>query len=196
LQHFGNPALERFNSEVKVTLSGADCDYSPFQKAKSECARNQEFFIKNGIVHSTEPGEGALVRIGADVEVRGFDPDALNAGLQLNGWTAQADSGQVNSVMLFLLLLIPVVAVGLITGPQTAVLPELFKARNRYTAAALPHNLSAGWIGGLSPFMVTLLSVQAGDVMAGLWYPVGMLIMASIIGLLFLPETRDVVLGE
>jgi hypothetical protein len=44
--------------------------------------------------------------------------------------------------------------------------------------------------------MVTLLSVNAGDVMAGLWYPVGMLIMASVIGLLFLPETKDVVLGE
>jgi len=56
----------------------------------------------------------------------------------------------------------------------------------------VPHNLSAGWIGGLSPFMVTLLSVQAGDALAGLWYPVGMLILASVVGLLFLPETRDV----
>jgi hypothetical protein len=85
-----------------------------------------------------------------------------------------------------------VIAVALITGPQTAVLAELFTARTRYTAAALPHNLSAGWIGGLSPFMVTLLSVQAGDALAGLWYPVGMLIFASVVGLLFLPETRDV----
>jgi hypothetical protein len=162
----------------------------------SECARNQEFFIKNGIVYSTEPGEGAVVHIGNNVQVSGFDPAALTAGLRSKGWTEQADREQANTFMLFLLLLIPVVAVGLITGPQTAVLPELFKARNRYTAAALPHNLSAGWIGGLSPFMVTLLSVQAGDVMAGLWYPVGMLIMASIIGLLFLPETKDVVLGD
>jgi hypothetical protein len=87
---------------------------------------------------------------------------------------------------------VPVVAVALITGPQTAVLAELFTARTRYSAAAVPHNLSAGWIGGLSPFMVTLISVQAGDALAGLWYPVGMLIMASIVGLLFLPETKDV----
>jgi hypothetical protein len=94
--------------------------------------------------------------------------------------------------MLFLLLIVPVIAVALITGPQTAVLAELFTARTRYTAAAVPHNLSAGWIGGLSPFMVTLLSVHAGDALAGLWYPVGMLILASVIGLLFLPETKDV----
>jgi glucose-6-phosphate-specific signal transduction histidine kinase len=104
----------------------------------------------------------------------------------------KADSAQVNRFMLFLLLIVPVIAVALITGPQTAVLAELFTARTRYTAAAVPHNLSAGWIGGLSPFMVTLLSVHAGDALAGLWYPVGMLILASVVGLLFLPETRDV----
>ena len=192
LQHFGNPAQERFNREVKVTLAGAECDYSPFRKAQSECARTQEFLIKNGIAHTVEMGEEIEVRIGSEGEVRGFNTDILQAALEVQGWTAQADSDEANTVMLFLLLVIPVVAVALITGPQTAVLPELFKARTRYTAAAVPHNLAAGWIGGLSPFMVTLLSVQAGDVMAGLWYPVGMLIMASIIGLLFLPETKDV----
>ena len=47
--------------------------------------------------------------------------------------------------MLFLLLLFPVIAIALITGPQTATLAEMFPARTRYTAAALPHNLSAGW---------------------------------------------------
>jgi hypothetical protein len=86
--------------------------------------------------------------------------------------------------------------VALITGPQTAVLAELFPARTRYTAAALPHNLSAGWIGGLSPFMVTYLSVQAGNAMAGLWYPVGLLGFALVIGVLFLPETRNVALND
>ena len=56
---------------------------------------------------------------------------------------------------------------------------------------ALPHNLSAGWIGGLSPFMVTWLSVRAGDTLAGLWYLVGLLGVAAVVGLLFLPEVRD-----
>jgi hypothetical protein len=95
-----------------------------------------------------------------------------------------------------LLLMIPVMAVALITGPQTAVLAELFPARMRYTAAALPHNLSAGWVGGLSPFIITLIGVKAGDALAGLWYPVAWLAMASVIGLLFLPETRDTLLDD
>lgn len=199
LQHYGNPQLERFNREVAVAIYGTDCHYSPFRKPANDCERNQEFLTKNGVSYAVEPlGEraGAAVSIGTATEVQGFDPVGLTAALKKNGWVEKTDSAQANSFMLFLLLIVPVVAVALITGPQTAVLAELFKARTRYTAAALPHNLSAGWIGGLSPFMVTLLSVQAGDALAGLWYPVGLLILASIIGLLFLPETKDVDLNQ
>jgi MFS family permease len=195
LQHYGNPQLERFNNEVAVTLYGSDCDYSPFRKAANDCERNQEFLTKNGVSYELKPlgerGEVTL-NIGGDSEVEAFHPAEITAALTAKGWLEKANPAQVNSFMLFLLLIVPVVAVALITGPQTAVLAELFTARTRYTAAAVPHNLSAGWIGGLSPFMVTLISVQAGDALAGLWYPVGMLIFASVIGLLFLPETRDV----
>ena len=96
-----------------------------------------------------------------------------------------------DSTMIVLLLLVLVVPLACITGPQTATLPELFPARTRYSAVALPHNLSAGWIGGMSPFMVTWLGVHFASPLAGLWYPTGLLILAAIIGLLFLPEVRD-----
>lgn len=195
LQHYGNPQLERFNDEVAVTLYANECDYSPFRKAANDCERTQEFLIKNGVSYKQLPQGDKIdvtLAIGDSAEVYGFHPDETTAELKKKGWIEKADKQQVNMLMLFLLLIVPVVAVALITGPQTAVLAELFAARTRYTAAALPHNLSAGWIGGLSPFMVTLISVNAGDALAGLWYPVGMLIFASIVGLLFLPETKDV----
>jgi MFS family permease len=195
LQHYGNPQLERFNNEVAVTLYANECDYSPFRKAANDCERIQEFLIKNGVSYKQLPQGDKIdvtLNIGDSAEVYGFHPDETTLELKKKGWIEKADKQQVNMMMLFLLLIIPVVAVALITGPQTAVLAELFAARTRYTAAALPHNLSAGWIGGLSPFMVTLISVNAGDALAGLWYPVGMLIFASIVGLLFLPETKDV----
>lgn len=96
-----------------------------------------------------------------------------------------------NTMMIAVLLLVLVVPLACITGPQTATLPELFPARTRYTAVALPHNLAAGWIGGMSPFMVTWLGVRFGDPLAGLWYPTGLLILAAIVGLLFLPEVRN-----
>ena len=102
-----------------------------------------------------------------------------------------ASLAQPDQLMIVVLLLVLVVPLACITGPQTAVLPELFPARTRYSAVALPHNLSAGWIGGMSPFMVTWLSTRFGDPLAGLWYPVSLLIMASIVGYFFLPEVRN-----
>ena len=96
-----------------------------------------------------------------------------------------------DTTMIALLLLVLVVPLACVTGPQTATLPELFPARTRYTAVALPHNLSAGWIGGMSPFMVTWLGVHFANPLAGLWYPTGLLVVASLVGLLFLPEVRN-----
>ncbi len=92
--------------------------------------------------------------------------------------------------VLFLLLLLLVVAVALVTGPQTALLSELFTARTRYTAVGLPHNLAAGWIGGLSPYMVALIAEKSGSPLLGLCYPAGLLLVALVIGYAFLPETR------
>jgi MFS family permease len=93
-------------------------------------------------------------------------------------------------LLVFLLLMIPVLAVALVTGPQTAMLGELFPTRTRYTAVGLPHNLAAGWIGGLSPFMVTWIGRLAGDAVTGMWYPATLLLGTAVVGVLFLPETR------
>ena len=194
LMHYGNPALEHFNREVPVALYGESCAYDPFISARNDCERNQQLLAKLGVSYTLYPAQipnGTLVRIGGKNKVDGYEPAALTQMLKTEGWTEQADSRQADRLMILLLLLIPVVAVALITGPQTATLAELFPARTRYTAVALPHNLSAGWIGGLSPFMITLLSVKAGNALSGMWYPVGLLTAAFVIGLVFLPETRN-----
>jgi len=202
LMHYGNPALERFNREVPVALYGASCGYDPFTRTGNDCERNQELLAKLGVSYTLYPSsylaqsaDSTLVRIGKS-EVAGYQPAALAQALQSEGWTEHADPLQTDQAMIFLLLLILLVAVGLITGPQTATLAELFPARTRYTAVALPHNLSAGWIGGMSPFMITLLSVKAGNALSGMWYPVGLLTAAFVIGLIFLPETRNVSLED
>lgn len=195
LMHYGNPVLERFNREVQVELHGESCTYSPFTAARNDCERNQELLAKLGVTYTLHPAQASgetRVRIGKQGGVAGFHSADLIEALKAEGWTEHADAQQADRMMIFLLLTILVIAVALITGPQTATLAELFPARTRYTAVALPHNLSAGWIGGMSPFMITLLSVKAGDAISGLWYPVGLLGMALAIGVFFLPETRNV----
>jgi hypothetical protein len=70
------------------------------------------------------------------------------------------------------------------------MLSELFPARTRYTAVGLPHNLAAGWIGGLSPFFVTLIADKSGSALTGLFYPATLLVIALVAAYFFLPETR------
>jgi predicted ABC-type exoprotein transport system permease subunit len=91
-------------------------------------------------------------------------------------------------VLTILMLLSSLLA--LVVGPQTALLAELFPAKNRNSAATLPHNLAAGWIGGLLPFIVTWLNQTFTSGLAGLWYPTIFLASAAILGLIYLPETE------
>jgi hypothetical protein len=79
-----------------------------------------------------------------------------------------------------------------VIGPQTALLAELFPAKNRNSAATLPHNLAAGWIGGLLPLIVTWLNQAWGNSLAGLWYPTLFLGAAAIATFLYLPETKRI----
>ena len=81
-------------------------------------------------------------------------------------------------------------ALALVIGPQTALLAELFPAKTRNSAATLPHNLAAGWIGGLLPLIVTWLNQKWGEDTAGLWYPTIFLATGAIVAFLFLPETN------
>lgn len=94
------------------------------------------------------------------------------------------------SAVLFALLLLPVLALALVTGPQTALLSELFPARTRNTAVGLPHNLAAGWVGGLLPLIIAAINAQSGSALLGLLYPTAWLLLAFVLAVLFLPETR------
>lgn len=110
-----------------------------------------------------------------------------------NGWLNSGPAQMPLAIGLMLLMTLPL---ALVTGPQTALLAELFPARTRYSAAALPHNLAAGWIGGLLPFVITLINEQIGNPLAGLWYPTLFLAAAFLVGLRYLPETRGTDLSQ
>ena len=101
--------------------------------------------------------------------------------------SSQMPNGFGTAALLMMLITLPL---ALVTGPQTALLAELFPARTRYSAAALPHNLSAGWIGGLLPLIVTYINDRTGDPLAGLWYPTILLGLALLVAIRWLPETR------
>lgn len=100
----------------------------------------------------------------------------------------QSNNGSISLIVGVLLGLSAILA--LVVGPQTALLAELFPAKTRNSAATLPHNLAAGWIGGLLPFIVTWLNQHWQSSLAGLWYPTIFLASGAIVAILYLPETR------
>jgi hypothetical protein len=68
---------------------------------------------------------------------------------------------------------------------------ELFPTRIRYTSMSLPYHIGNGWFGGMLPLLATAMVAKAGNIYAGLWYPIGVSLMTVVVGALFLRETKD-----
>jgi MFS family permease len=79
---------------------------------------------------------------------------------------------------------------GLLGGPQAAILAELFPAKSRNSAATFPHNLAAGWIGGMLPFIVAWVNQEFNGSLVGLWYPAAFLCCAGLIAFFFLSTPK------
>ncbi|TCV70430.1 sugar transport protein [Neorhizobium sp. R1-B] len=102
-----------------------------------------------------------------------------------------ADPQAVNWVTIIAILTVLVIYVTMVYGPIAALLVELFPTRIRYTGMSLPYHIGNGWFGGLLPATAFAMSAAKGDIYYGLWYPIVFAGITLVIGLLFLPETKD-----
>ena len=93
--------------------------------------------------------------------------------------------------MVLFLLFVLMLFVTMVYGPIAALLVELFPTRIRYTSMSLPYHIGNGWFGGLMPATAFAMIAQTGDVYYGLWYPVVIALATVVIGLFFVPETKD-----
>jgi MFS family permease len=102
-----------------------------------------------------------------------------------------ADPARVNWVGTIAVLFVLVLYVTMVYGPIAALLVELFPTRIRYTGMSLPYHIGNGWFGGLLPATAFAMSAAAGNIYYGLWYPIVFAAITLVIGLLFLPETKN-----
>ena len=96
------------------------------------------------------------------------------------------------------LVFIQIIYVTMVYGPIAAFLVEMFPTKIRYTSMSLPYHIGNGVFGGLVPFLGTLIveftkstAHPAGDVLAGLWYPIAVASICFIIGLVYLNNRID-----
>lgn len=102
-----------------------------------------------------------------------------------------ADPAAVNWTKIIAVLTVLVIYVTMVYGPIAALLVELFPTRIRYTGMSLPYHIGNGWFGGLLPATAFAMSAAQGDIYYGLWYPIVFAAITLVIGILFLPETKD-----
>jgi MFS family permease len=215
LTEFGNPDVfaAQAKNPVTVVADPGQCSFQfdPVGKAKftSSCDLAKTVLAKKAIPYKNEkaaPGAIAQVRIG-DKVIPSFEgtgmPAAdfkthndafvatLGTALKDAGYPEKADPAKTNYPMVLLLLTILVIYVTMVYGPIAAWLVELFPARIRYTSMSLPYHIGNGWFGGFLPTVAFAMVAATGDIYYGLWYPIVIAVMTSILGTFFLPETKD-----
>jgi len=126
--------------------------------------------------------------VGDALTAAGYPP-AANPSVAKMNHPGDIFRGQIFGIVLVLTFL--VILVTMVYGPIAAALVELFPTRIRYTSMSLPYHIGNGWFGGLLPATVFAMNAQSGSPYFGLWYPVVIAAGTAIIGLLFVPETKD-----
>jgi len=216
LTHAANPALEKAlaTAPVSVIADPADCNvlFDPVggRVFKNSCDVARQALIASSVNFETEKapaGSVAKVKVGdktfdsvdgnkLDAKAFGEQRTAFNAAVTGAVTTAGyptkgADPAAINMPLLIIVLIYLALLVTMVYGPIAAALVELFPTRIRYSGMSLPYHIGNGWFGGLLPPIAVALVAGTGNIYAGLWYPIAIAAMTFIVGILFIPETKD-----
>jgi len=202
ITHFANPTLESAlkASPVVVIADPSECSFqlklTGTEKFTTSCDIAKSTLVARSVNYenqSAPKGTVAQVKVGEEV-IPANTPDfanVLGTAITRHGYPAAADPNQISYVPTVLLLTVLVIYVTLVYGPIAAWLVELFPTRIRYSGLSLPYHIGNGWFGGFLPATVFAIVAATGDIYSGLWYPIVVAAMSFVVGLLFLPETKD-----
>jgi len=202
LTHFANPKLEAAlaASPVTVTADPNECSFqfkaTGVEKYTTGCDNIKSALVNLSVNYNNvtaPPGTKASVQIGEQT-IAADAPDlakTIAAAVKAHGYPASADVNDINYPMTVLLLVVLVIFVTMVYGPIAAMLVELFPTRIRYSGVSLPYHIGNGWFGGFLPATVFAIVAATGNIYSGLWYPIVIAAMSFVVGLIFLPETKD-----
>jgi MFS family permease len=216
LTHYANPALEAALIKAPVTVV-ADQDTCNFQfnpvgtaRFTTACDQIKAMLSRASVnYHNQAAPAGALAKVtigdtvlespdmkdlpadGAKAQMDAYIK-SLGEAIKVAGYPAKADPAQIDKTMVTVILFVLVLLVTMVYGPIAAALVELFPTRIRYTSMSLPYHIGNGWFGGFLPSIAFAMVVSNGDIYYGLWYPIVVAAATFLIGMLFVPETRDV----
>jgi len=176
LTHYVNPALETAQATAPVTVVAdpADCSFqfNPVSRTsfRSSCDIAKSFLSRSGVPYdnvAAPAGSQARVDVGGQ-SITSFD------------------STQVNKLMIVVLLSVLMLLATIVYGPMAALLVEMFPPRIRYSSVSTAYNIGNGWFGGFTSPVAFALIAASGNIYAGLWYCIGVLVLTFLIGVFFL----------
>jgi MFS family permease len=188
-----NPALARATAASPVRLELPACDFSVFGKPDTECERALAYLTKRGVSYSKVDSPAVALNVG-DSAVMGFDEAAYAEALAAAGYPETADPAEKQPWKIMFAIAVMVALSAMTYGQVAAIMVELFPAKIRYTSMSVPYHIGTGYFGGFLPFISQYIVVSTGDAYAGLWYTVGVLVMAFAVSAIWLPETYRKVL--
>ena len=217
LTHYANPALESAQQNAPIVVF-ADPDECSFQfnpigvkKFTTSCDIAKNYLAKAGVNYRNETaphGVLASIKVGETVIVA-YDGNGLGARekslvfnkivgdtLKAAGYPPKANLDEMNKVMVVIILFVLVFYVTMVYGPIAAMLVEMFPTRIRYTSMSLPYHIGNGWFGGFLPTVAFAMVAAKGDIYHGLWYPIVVVLITLLIGLLWVKETKDVDIAQ
>lgn len=211
ITHYANPALElaQLSAPVSVEADPATCSlqFNPVGVAAftSPCDVAKSALVKRGIPYDnlSATGIGAVIHVGG-ARIPSYDAKAQDASEQavvFNAalgealsearYPAGAAEADINKPMVILLIGVLVIFGAMTYGPIAATLVELFPTRIRYSSLSLPYHIGNGWFGGFMPPVAFAIIAATGSMYDGLWYPIIIAGVCFVVGIFFLPETKD-----
>ena len=195
MANVANPELSEAMARNPVEVQGNNCEYAPFARVQTNpCGRALDALTRRGIAYTIVPapgwtGEAYQVRVGADT-VDAENGAALDAALVDAGYRLEKSTPEFSRIAQVVLAIIVIGFLsGMTYGPTAALLVELFPARVRYTSLSIPYHLGTGYFGGFLPFISQYIVAKTGDPFAGLWYTIGVVAVALVVTVIWLPET-------
>ncbi len=213
MAEIANPALTNAQDSVHVVVVAdpATCSFqfnpTGLSKFVNSCDVAKGALARASVSYTQEdaaPGTPASIKIGdktIDPMAKTFAKD-LGTTLTEVGYPAASNASVVKLAtpwdifraqpfIIVLILCFLMILVTMVYGPMAAALVELFPTRIRYTSMSLPYHIGNGWFGGLLPASMFAMNAQNGSIYFGLWYPVVIAGATVVIGLFFVPETKD-----
>ena len=172
-----------------LTDAGVPYVQSPRLHPKVGAGTSNAAFIQIGSAQVAVPSGAALSRSETKA-LKSKVTAAVKVGLVLHGYPSHADPRRANLWIVFGVLCVFAVAATALYGPMAALLVEMFPTRVRYTALSVPYNIGTGWFGGLQPVLSFAMVAASGNIYFGLWYPVATGLLAIVVALFFLKETK------